>query len=272
MGEAGAEVNQIRAISYGGGVQSTAMLVLAARKEIDYRLALFSNVGDDSEHPDTLMYFRNVAVPYAERMGIELVELRRTGRGSDQTLYQKLMKEGSRSVGIPVRMSNSGAPGRRQCTADFKIRRVASELRRRGASAANPALVALGISIDEYQRMRTESGVPEEKLDYPLIHLRLNRADCMRIIEDEGLPVPPKSSCFFCPFHSMSHWKRMRMNEPELFARAAEMERVINERREDLGKDPVWFTAALRPLNQVVGLQLELDEEGTCDTAGYCMV
>jgi hypothetical protein len=39
-----------------------------------------------------------------------------------------------------------------------------------------------------------------------------------------------------------------------------------------LGKDPVWFTAALRPLNQVVGLQLELDEEGTCDTAGYCMV
>lgn len=44
----------IRAFSYGGGVQSTAALVLAAQGIIDYPLFLFSNVGDDSEHPGTL--------------------------------------------------------------------------------------------------------------------------------------------------------------------------------------------------------------------------
>ncbi len=45
----------MRVISYGGGVQSTALLVLANRGEIRYvDAALFANVGDDSEDPDTL--------------------------------------------------------------------------------------------------------------------------------------------------------------------------------------------------------------------------
>ena len=45
----------MKVISYGGGVQSTAMLVLANQGAIDsVDAALFSNVGDDSEHPATL--------------------------------------------------------------------------------------------------------------------------------------------------------------------------------------------------------------------------
>ena len=50
----------LKVISYGGGVQSTAMVVLAVQGRIDADVALFSNVGDDSEHPATLEYVRNV--------------------------------------------------------------------------------------------------------------------------------------------------------------------------------------------------------------------
>lgn len=46
----------LRVISYGGGVQSTALLVLAASGRIDFRTFLFANVGDDSEHNATLVY------------------------------------------------------------------------------------------------------------------------------------------------------------------------------------------------------------------------
>ena len=70
----------IRAISYGGGVQSTALLVLAAQGEIDYPVALFANTGDDSEHPATIRYLRDVAAPFAAAHGIELVELQRRKR------------------------------------------------------------------------------------------------------------------------------------------------------------------------------------------------
>lgn len=34
--------DQLRAISYGGGVQSTALLVLAAQQRIDYPLAIMA--------------------------------------------------------------------------------------------------------------------------------------------------------------------------------------------------------------------------------------
>lgn len=262
----------IRTVSYGGGVQSTALLVLAAERRIDYPLFLFSNVGDDSEHPATLVYVRDVAMPYAERHGIELAELRKRPKGSERTLLQKLMDPDGRSIGIPVRMA-TGAPAARHCTADYKIRRVAAELKRRGSSADDPATVALGISLDEYQRMRTESGVPWERLAYPLIDLRLTRADCIALIERAGLPIPPKSSCFFCPFHSLDVWRKQRRDEPELFEKSVALERRINEKRAALGKDAVWLTDALRPLDEAVGDhdQLDLFESPSCDIGGFCM-
>jgi hypothetical protein len=109
-------------VSYGGGVQSTAMLVLAAQGKLPIKTFLFANVGDDSESPYTTVYVNEIAVPYAEAHGIDLQQLRRHKRdGSVETLYGRLTKPGSRSLPIPVRMPDTGAPGTRSCTHDFKI-------------------------------------------------------------------------------------------------------------------------------------------------------
>ena len=53
----------MRIFSYGGGVQSTAALVLAAQGIIDYPTFLFCNVGNDSEDPKTLDYVHKYALP-----------------------------------------------------------------------------------------------------------------------------------------------------------------------------------------------------------------
>ncbi len=248
----------VRAISYGGGVQSTALLVLAAQRQIDYPLAVMANVGDDSEHPATLDYVRTVAMPYAESNGIELHLLNRQRRdGTTETLWGRLMREGSRSLPIPVRMSN-GAPGTRSCTADFKIAVTGKFLRNRGATAEHPATVAIGISLDEIRRANNRRTEPHERVVYPLVSLgddtglRLRRDDCARIITAAGLPVPPKSSCFFCPFHRPSTWQDMAREEPELFARSVELEDTLNRRREKLGKDPVYLTRFGRPLRTAI--------------------
>jgi hypothetical protein len=240
--------------------------VLAAEGKIDYPLFFFSNVGDDSEHPATLAYVRDVAIPYAAANGIELVEL-----SGASTLLESL-KRRERIVFIPMRMAN-GALGRRGCTGDYKIKRLATELRRRGATAAHPATLALGISLDEYHRMRTESGFSWERLAYPLIDIRLSRADCVAVIERAGLPVPPKSSCWFCPFKSLGEWRRMRFEEPALFEASADLEAMLNTRRAALGRDPVWLTRRLIPLRQAVGTaeQLGLFDVPSCDIGGYCM-
>lgn len=266
------EVDMLKVFSYGGGVQSTAALVLAAQGKIDYQTFLFCNVGDDSEHPATLAYVRDVAMPYAAANDIELIKLHNTRFGEPETLYQRLTRPGSRSIGIPVRMSN-GAPGNRSCTFDFKINVVARWLRSHGATKNNPATVALGISLDEFQRMRSDSGIAYEKLTYPLVDMRLDRQDCTNIIAHAGLSVPPKSSCWYCPYHSLRVWQEMRQKEPALFEKAVALEQLINDRRATLGKDQVWLTDKLKPLAQAT-TELEqgsLFDDDVCES-GYCMV
>lgn len=268
----------LRTFSSGGGQQSIAALVLSARGVIDFPIHLFCNVGDDSEHPATLVYVREVAMPYAEAHGIRLEELRRTKRnGETETLYGRLTREGSRSIPIPMRTNDLGAPGTRSCTADFKIRLLAKWQREHGATADHPAVAGLGISLDEFQRARSASGFAYQTLEYPLIALRLTRQDCQNIIRDAGLPMPPKSACYFCPFHTLAAWQRQREDEPDLFAKSVALERTLNERRAMLGKAPMWLTRKLVPLDQATSPHRQLpmfaDElaEDACES-GYCMV
>lgn len=261
----------LRTFSYGGGVQSTAALVLAAQGKIDFNIFLFSNVGDDSEYPATLRYVHDIAMPYAEENNITLHEITKTPRGKERTLYGVLTREDSRSINIPMRMNDTGAPGTRSCTSDFKIRRIAAVQKVMGATKAEPCVTGLGISLDEFQRARTDSGIAWQVLEYPLIDMRLTRQDCVNIISRAGLPVPPKSSCYFCPFHSLTEWRRLKEHEPELFAKSAALEKLINTRRAGLGRDPMWLTRTLVPLEQAVqGTQHEMDFDDACES-GFCM-
>lgn len=270
----------LRCVSYGGGVQSTALLVLAAERVIDYRTFLFANVGDDSEHPDTLHYVRTVAAPYAAAHDIELHTLDRRRRdGEIETLWGRLTKQGSRSLPIPVRMSN-GKPGTRSCTADFKIKVIGKWLKANGATADRPAEVAIGISLDEIERVNNRRAEPYEHPVYPLLEHAppLRRSDCARIIRAAGLPVPRKSACFFCPFRRSDSWSVMARDEPELFARCAHLENLLNERRTVLGKDPVYLTRYNAPLTLAIriaqdtlpGLEPTSDPGADPGTDGGC--
>jgi hypothetical protein len=343
-------VTALRFFSYGGGVQSTAALVLAARGEIDFPHFVMANVGDDSEHPATLAYVRDVAMPYAAGHGIDLHLLDRTKRdGTVETLWGRLMDsrpcpdcdgvpspdqeagcpwcEGrgnrnvldwpdgvdfdeldddyeppmrwgkcpncdgkgyrmvpgcsrcggtgrleSRSLPIPVRMSN-GAPGQRSCTADFKIRVTGKWAKQHGATKDTPAVVGIGISVDEIHRANNRRVEAHEQIVYPLLDLRLRRDDCLRIIAEEGLPVPGKSSCFFCPFHRTTAWQDLARETPDLFEKSCQLEDTLNARRDTLGKDHVFLTRFGVPLRQAIALDQDTlpadPADGECGS-GWC--
>jgi hypothetical protein len=273
--------------SYGGGVQSTAILVLAAQGFLPYNTFLFANTGDDSEHPATLEYVRNIAFDYAAAHGIEMHELERTpksGRhkGQPVTLRQAMFHPDSKSIPIPIRGEN-GAPGGRSCTADYKVRVGARWLREHGATATNPARVAIGISTDEYERATDKVEEAWERVEYPLLTLEhrlagrfgASRNDCKRIIADAGLPIPPKSSCFFCPFHKPTVFADQARTEPGLFEQSCEIEEHIN--RDRAVGERLFLTRFGRPLREVFanvqgGLLDEWDEDegyrcgDRCDT------
>lgn len=265
----------LRVFSSGGGVQSTAALVLSAEGRIDFPIHLFSNVGDDSEYQGTLDYVREVSMPYAERHGIEFHELTKVNRAGEPVTLLGELKRQKRSVMIPVRMAN-GSPGNRRCTPDFKLAVVAKWSKANGATPDDPAIVGIGFTTDEIERLGRSHHRQWERPSYPLLDLRLSRADCLEIIRKAGLPQPPKSACWFCPFHKPSTWAEMRRDEPDLFNRAVELERYLTEKRASFGKDAVFFTRFGRPLDEAVGeAQATLfDDHGgfeTCDE-GVCFI
>lgn len=265
-------------ISYGGGVQSTAMLVLAAQGTLGYDVnaVVFANVGDKSEHPRTLAYIRDVAEPYAVAHGLTFVTvqrvLKKTGQPID--LYDEIVDPNYRGIKIPVRMDKTGAPGNRSCTSDYKIRPISRWLRSQGVSKDNPATVLIGISTDEVFRVGRRQPVRNQQAAYPLIELGYSRSQCQAIIQQAGIPVPPKSSCYFCPFHTNQSWSEMRRDEPDLFAKSVELEGIINQKRHDLGRDRVWLSNHQAPLDSSVAVAQETlpydsDISGECGS-GYC--
>jgi hypothetical protein len=260
--------------SCGGGVQSTACLVLAAQGEIPYRTFVFANVGDHAESPDTIRYIEQVLKPYAAQHGIEWIDVQRKRRdGTIVDLYDELHRP-IRSIDIPVRMSN-GAPGNRNCTVEFKIKPIAKWIKRNAPGCT----LGKGISTDEPHRATPSRENDGYVSAYPLIELGISRSDCLRIVREAGLPQPPKSSCWFCPYKTTDQWIAMRRERPELFAATTELERMLNRKRVEMGKDAVYISGVGArkelPIDQAIPNQLGLfpewiEEQDGCES-GYCM-
>lgn len=121
---------------------------------------------------------------------------------------------------------------RRQCTGDYKIvpirrkvRELAGLTRRR--SPKYPVVEQwIGISLDEAIRMKP-SFESWQINRWPLIEQRMTRRDCLRWLERHDYPIPPRSACIGCPFHSDAHWRDMRDNDPDAWADAVDLDHAI---------------------------------------------
>jgi hypothetical protein len=101
----------------------------------------------------------------------------------------------------------------------------------------------------------------------------MSRRDCVTLIAEAGLPVPPKSSCWFCPYQRREQWQRLHNDNPALFDAAVALEQRINEKRASLERDNVYSHASLIPLDRAVGDQSDMFsafEDAACES-GYCM-
>jgi hypothetical protein len=98
----------------------------------------------------------------------------------------------------------------------------------------------IGFDAGEPHRM---GNFEDEHFDYwyPLVEWGWHRGDCIEAIQRSGLPVPMKSSCFFCPASRKNEIKWLAQNHPDLFARAVAMERNANlETIKGLGRRFSW--------------------------------
>lgn len=238
-----------RVFSAGWGTQSTAVLVLQAMGKLPkpYDVFAFANVGTDSENPETLTYYEQHIKPFATQHGIHLAESQRLYFGKPISLYEFMLTVES-SQPLPLYFSETGK-GKRICTVDFKIEVLNRWIKQ---YLKMPYVeIGIGFSVDEFHRTRKkypdwhshnwtrqENGSWRRgkrlgywrKHEYPLIELGIKRQEAIRIVERAGLPSPPRSLCWFCPFQGRNGLLDKKKHSPETFRRILDLEDLLNER------------------------------------------
>jgi len=99
------------------------------------------------------------------------------------------------------------------------------------------------------------------EIRYPLREGGMDRAACIRTIADAGLPVPPKSACFFCPASKRDEIDRLAEDEPKLHLLALEMERRYRAGQHFRG-DCVY---SIKAVHKITGEKAELEVTATSD-------
>lgn len=199
-----------RALSWGMGVQSTALAVMSALGDLDpLDIVISADTQDERRKTyEVAAYYRE----WLEARGVR-VEIVTVGNIADLGATEH--------IHIPF-WTDTGAPLRRQCTSNFKIyptRRRIRELMGYDASKAPsppPGSVEqwIGFSWDEVGRIK-DSDVQFIVNRYPLVERRMTRNDCEDYLKSLGLPVPIKSACKRCPYRAASEWIDMRDNDPD---------------------------------------------------------
>ena len=108
----------------------------------------------------------------------------------------------------------------------------------------------LGISTDEAGRMKLSRN---KRIDhvYPLIEKGMNRYDCIKWMELNGFPKPPRSACIFCPFHSNREWQRLKTEEPEAFFKAVEYEKRLQNAGSETYQSVLYLHPSCKPLDTI---------------------
>lgn len=80
----------------------------------------------------------------------------------------------------------------------------------------------IGLDAGERRRLRDDPHVC-----YPLVEWGWRRKDCIAYLVERQIPVPPKSSCFFCPNQTAREFRELWRTHPDLYERSAALERNV---------------------------------------------
>lgn len=210
-------------VSYGGGVNSAAMLVALRNANQRPDAIVFADTG--GERPETYMSVETISAHIQIWGWAPILTIRRPG----ETLEENCL----RYERLP-----SVAYGFGTCAIKWKrdpFRRWMKE-----SGFVNPT-VCIGFDANEERRVRQ----PEEGAGYvhrfPLIELGWDRDECKRVCEQVFGHVPPKSACFFCPNSKRKEILDLQAAHPELMARALAMESQAKlTTHKGLGRNVAW--------------------------------
>lgn len=220
----------MKVISLGWGIQSFTLAAMVALGELE---PIEAAIHADTTHERKLTYeFAERWTPWLEDRGVKVVTVT-SGVHDKWMTSPRLVKHGTPPLfTFDKEKEHDSNKGRgilnRSCTHRWKI----TPQRRWLQSNRNkrPVEQWFGISLDEFKRMK-DSDVKYIIHRWPLIEKRMTRADCVTWLNKAGIEVPPRSSCVFCPFHSIAEWRDVQ-SVPKDWMKALSADEAVRNARQ----------------------------------------
>lgn len=246
--------NHVHVLSYGGGTQSTALLLMALKGEVngvipDY--IIFSDTGWEPKYVYTWIEKVNAYIKATH--GKEII-ITSTGNIRSDIINAT---ETKRFASLPFyTIGKDGREGmvRRQCTKEYKIVAVNKKIRQLLGYEPRQRVKQVvhlwkGISTDEIRRVKPIRD-KWQIAEHPLIdYINIDRTGCIKYVENQGLGTPAKSSCIGCPFHDDSAWREMKRNDPESWNDAVYIDSLL--RKLPRFRESAFLHRSCKPLDQV---------------------
>ena len=205
-------------LAYGGGTNSTALLIELIKRNYNIDYVLFSDTG--AERPDTYQHVKHMDdwLKSKGHNGITTLKYY-TKDGKHQTLEDDCHK---------YKRLPSLAYGFKGCSQKYKRSPQEKFMNNNSNAIAHwktgkKITKILGYDADEPHRAKfTEDN--KYLFWYPLIEWDMGREECIDVIKSENIKLPGKSSCFFCPAMKWKEIKKLSTCYPDLFDRAVAIE------------------------------------------------
>jgi len=191
-------------ISWGGGVNSTAIIALHLLGELEGKPEIvFADTG--CEYPETYGYI-NVVGNTLVKEGFKVTVLRPY---THSELYSKFAKE-TKSLVDACKL--------KKCVPHFKWRWCNDHFKRTPLKKyADGKPYMIGICKDEQHRIHVGKDL------YPIKDY--TRQECIDLIAKSGLPPSHKTGCYICPLQRKAQWIDMYKNNLELWKECIELEK-----------------------------------------------
>jgi hypothetical protein len=258
---------EYRVLNLGVGVQSSALALMSARGEVEpLDFAIFADTGWESRKTYAYLDWLQQQVPFP------IIRAQRDGPDLGDYLIEgaQLPQKGRQHA--PFFTADPDGMMSKQCSKEFKTRVVHRELRRilglgyRERGPSEPVVEQwLGMTIDELQRI----SVSEKRYlhhRYPLMEKRMNKRDLYPWYQERQLPIPPKSSCIFCPLQ-MAARLRETLQDPQDGARLIAFDKAIRPGFKGM-HGAAYLTRERKPITEC---DLRSDEDrGQLTFADFC--
>lgn len=247
----------LEVLSYGGGVQSTAMIELVLDGELSRPdFVVFADTGSEMPHTYELV---EIMKEKCDKADLPFVTVK-----ADKPLHESYIEKS----GLPV-------VGIRSCTNKWKIEPINRFMRSKVGMGRRKILATtwIGITTDERKRARPSENQWTSRR-YPLLEKDMSRSDCEYYLEKKGI-VAKKSGCFLCPYQHAQQWAKLKREHPDLFQIALEMEQKAKQDRDFKGG--LWGSArSIEAFNHThtledFGFDIKTDAE-KCAVDGSCFL